>query len=220
MRDQEILGLYEAYNQVYSEGSFDNLIDTGASIIKKPVQDYANKRVGGLAGVLGIPGAVAGQKVDQTATDLKNRKYGKALNTVVSGVRTLTQSYDLYDVILSHLLDEGFASDEKSAEAILGSMSEAWIGSIVEKTIVSVEGGGKRKYTQSKDDMKADAQSSKERSDAAEHGRKRKSEMNAGRLTVATKRGIEKATNRSSAEGPEFDSIPNRNARRSRESGR
>ena len=142
MRDQEILGLYAAYNQVYSEGSFNNLIDTGASIIKKPVQDYANKRVGGLAGVLGIPGAVAGQKVDQTATDLKNRKYGKALNTVVSGVRTLTQSYDLYDVILSHLLDEGFASDEKSAEAIMGSMSEAWVESIVEKApTVSSPGG-------------------------------------------------------------------------------
>jgi hypothetical protein len=135
MRDQEILGLYEAYNQVYSEGSFDNLIDTGASLIKKPVQDYANRKIGGLAGTLGIPGAVAGRRVDQTASDLKKGNYGRAVNTVVSGVRTLTQSYDLYDVILSHLLDEGFASDEKSAEAILGSMSEAWIGSIVEAKV-------------------------------------------------------------------------------------
>jgi hypothetical protein len=34
--------------------------------------------------------------------------------------------------VLSYLLDEGFASDEKSAEAIMGAMSEAWVESIVE----------------------------------------------------------------------------------------
>lgn len=34
--------------------------------------------------------------------------------------------------VLSYLLDEGFASDEKSAEAIMSAMSEAWIESIVE----------------------------------------------------------------------------------------
>ena len=34
--------------------------------------------------------------------------------------------------VLAYLLDEGFASDEKSAEAIMDAMSEAWIESIVE----------------------------------------------------------------------------------------
>jgi hypothetical protein len=34
--------------------------------------------------------------------------------------------------VLSYLLDEGFASDEKSAEAIMDAMSEAWVESIVE----------------------------------------------------------------------------------------
>jgi hypothetical protein len=37
--------------------------------------------------------------------------------------------------LINYLLDEGFASDEKSAEAILGAMSEAWIDSIVEAKI-------------------------------------------------------------------------------------
>jgi hypothetical protein len=128
------------YNRV-REGSFDNLIDTGASVIKKPVQDYANKKIGGLSGTLGIPGAVAGQKVDQTASDLKKGNYGKALNTVVSGVRTLTQSYDLYDVILSHLLDEGYADTEESATAIMVNMSEEWRESIVEMSDFAAGGG-------------------------------------------------------------------------------
>ena len=34
--------------------------------------------------------------------------------------------------VISYLLDEGFASDEKSAQAIAGAMSEAWVESIVE----------------------------------------------------------------------------------------
>jgi hypothetical protein len=37
--------------------------------------------------------------------------------------------------VLSYLLDEGFASDEKSAEAIMGAMSEAWVESIVEEVL-------------------------------------------------------------------------------------
>ena len=36
--------------------------------------------------------------------------------------------------IIAHLLDEEFASDEKSAEAIMGAMSEEWKQSIVEAT--------------------------------------------------------------------------------------
>jgi hypothetical protein len=116
-----------------SEGSFDNLIDTGANIIKEPIQNYANKKVGGIAGSLGIPGAVAGQKVDQTASDLKKGNYGKALNTVVDGVRTLTQSVDLYDIILSHLIDEGYAETVENAESIMVNMSEDWRESIVEE---------------------------------------------------------------------------------------
>jgi hypothetical protein len=167
----------------------------------------------------------------------KKRRLGKHLGKNVGGhqyssdVNPYTNPRSVREEVLSYLLDEGFASDEKSAEAIMGAMSEAWVESIVEKTIVSVEGDGKRKYTQSKGDMKADAQSAKEKSDAVEHGRKRKTEMDAGRLTVATKRGIEKATNRSerttgyapnsnSQPHERDDSFSNRNARRRRESGR
>lgn len=39
------------------------------------------------------------------------------------------------EFVINYLLDEGFASDEKSAEAILGAMSEAWVESIVEEIL-------------------------------------------------------------------------------------
>jgi hypothetical protein len=44
----------------------------------------------------------------------------------------LPESYDLYDVILSHLLDEGYAETPEAAEVIMVNMSEDWRESIVE----------------------------------------------------------------------------------------
>ena len=39
---------------------------------------------------------------------------------------------DLYDIILSHLIDEGYADTEQAAEAIMVNMSEEWRETIVE----------------------------------------------------------------------------------------
>ena len=41
------------------------------------------------------------------------------------------EEYDLYDIILSHLLDEGYAETPEAAEAIMVNMSEDWRDSIV-----------------------------------------------------------------------------------------
>ena len=41
---------------------------------------------------------------------------------------------DLYDIILSHLLDEGYAETPEAAEAIMVNMSEDWREDIVEKS--------------------------------------------------------------------------------------
>ena len=43
------------------------------------------------------------------------------------------ESYDLYDIILSHLIDEGYADTQEAAESIMVNMSEEW------KEIVVVE---------------------------------------------------------------------------------
>ena len=42
------------------------------------------------------------------------------------------ESYDLYDIILSHLIDEGYAETPEAAERIMVNMSEEWRESIVE----------------------------------------------------------------------------------------
>ena len=40
--------------------------------------------------------------------------------------RKLNNSYDLYDIILSHLLDEGYADTNENALVIMANMSEEW----------------------------------------------------------------------------------------------
>ena len=45
------------------------------------------------------------------------------------------EDFDLYDIILSHLLDEGYADTEQAAEAIMVNMSEDWRESIVEQIV-------------------------------------------------------------------------------------
>jgi hypothetical protein len=41
------------------------------------------------------------------------------------------EQYDLYDIILSHLLDEGYAETPEAAEAIMVNMSEEWRNNII-----------------------------------------------------------------------------------------
>ena len=44
----------------------------------------------------------------------------------------IQDSYDLYDIILSHLLDEGYADTQEQAQVIMVNMSEDWREDIME----------------------------------------------------------------------------------------
>jgi len=46
--------------------------------------------------------------------------------------KPINQSFDLFDVVLGHLLDEGYADTEEAALAIMANMSEQWKQSILE----------------------------------------------------------------------------------------
>jgi hypothetical protein len=61
----------------------------------------------------------------------------------ISGIK-LADSYDLYDIILSHLLDEGYADTEQAAEAIMVNMSEEWREFISELTQSELDVEAKR----------------------------------------------------------------------------
>lgn len=47
--------------------------------------------------------------------------------------KKVKEEVDIYSVVLSHLLDEGYANTEESAEAIMANMSEGWIEAILDE---------------------------------------------------------------------------------------
>jgi hypothetical protein len=51
-----------------------------------------------------------------------------------SSVATAKEEVDIYDIILSYLLDEGYAETQEQAEVIMVNMGEEWRDSIVEET--------------------------------------------------------------------------------------
>ena len=65
-------------------------------------------------------GSMHGQDQAKLKSDLKKRR---------------NEEYDIYDIILSHLLDEGYAETPEAAEAIMVNMSEEWRESICEAEI-------------------------------------------------------------------------------------
>jgi hypothetical protein len=44
-------------------------------------------------------------------------------------------SFDMFDVVLGHLIDEGYADTYETALIIMGNMSEDWKYSIIENSL-------------------------------------------------------------------------------------
>ena len=70
--------------------------------------------------------------------EIERRQAQKPPSKLRSG--SLPESYDLYDIILSHLIDEGYAETEDAAESIMVNMSEEWREDILSEAITSEKG--------------------------------------------------------------------------------
>lgn len=46
------------------------------------------------------------------------------------------EQVDFYDIIISHLLDEGYANSPEAAQVILDNMSEGWLSKILDESIL------------------------------------------------------------------------------------
>jgi hypothetical protein len=77
-------------------------------------------------------GGTKGQaKVSGSGGDDMDRGYGNKSAKRSGTYREAMWESDIYDIILSHLLDEGYADTPEAAEAIMVNMSEEWRQSIV-----------------------------------------------------------------------------------------
>jgi len=138
MRDQEIIGLWEAYQQVYTQPEEVEQLDEAMSSYDRNRQRAAQRaaarnaaRDAGKTGNVPGVGYVSPRRERETYTDESGQERHK------SGARmpkeeNQNQSFDLFDVIKGHLLDEGYADTEQAALAIMANMSEEWRQSIVE----------------------------------------------------------------------------------------
>ena len=68
---------------------------------------------------------------DTGASGPGGKPKGKKLERQIKRGISAAESYDLYDIILSHLIDEGYADTQEAAFAIMVNMSEEWMGNII-----------------------------------------------------------------------------------------
>jgi hypothetical protein len=109
MDAQDIRNLQEAYLKIYQELDRTH----GGATQRGPIGTGIGKDLG-------------------VGFEERNKKRSEEINKKKK--KTQKEQVDLYDIILSHLLDEGYAETPEAAEAIMVNMSEGWREDIMEKS--------------------------------------------------------------------------------------
>ena len=160
MNSQDLSNLQEAYLEVYQLDEDRRPIYGRGGAIRKtetPLQIYGksgatarekkklhNIPKGGTTIDNGDPNRLftgdydrgSGNAAKRRAAALTKPEAKKFPNRLTrSDKQGIKDSYDLYDIILSHLLDEGYAETQEQAEVIMVNMSEDWRESIMEEIL-------------------------------------------------------------------------------------
>ena len=73
------------------------------------------------------------RKEGGSRAEVNKALYNKGTAAATSTPTVVKAGFDLFDVVIGHLLDEGYADTEESALAIMVNMSEEWRESIIEE---------------------------------------------------------------------------------------
>ncbi len=144
MRDQEIVGLYEAYYSIYEDLDNTNqefeCLDEADSL--EAMRARREKRLAAQRKREGRPtgGGDFGHDYSKPSSGRtgyldaidKKKKKNKDKNEEVE--------FDTFDVVLEYLVSEGFAETNENALAIMANMSDEWKQSIVEEVLDEAEG--------------------------------------------------------------------------------
>lgn len=146
MNARDVINLQEAYLEVYNPERFESEseeyddLDEAMTSYERNRQRAAQRaaarnearRQGKTGNVPGV-GYVSSRPERETWTDEAGRSRHKTGARMPQNEEY--EDYDVYDVVLSHLLDEGYADSVESAETIMVNMSEDWRDSILEDLI-------------------------------------------------------------------------------------
>jgi hypothetical protein len=148
MNGSQFWELYQSYGDVYRQEVLSEEVEVEEGYVdayKRPSnygRPKGSNKFGHPANL--SPAMRAMQKSDELQTTELGSKRQKAqtrrsgqLNKLFGSARragkvNASYEYDLYDVVLEHLLDEGFADTLEDAQVLMANMSEQWIDSIVE----------------------------------------------------------------------------------------
>ncbi len=135
MDPKELRGLQEAYLDVYQEideamSSYDRNRQRAAQRAAARNEARAKGQTGNVPGV----GYVTSRKEKETYTDESGTERHKT-----GGRMPKNEEADLYDLVLSHLLDEGYADTYEAAERLMVNMSEDWRESILDEAFKEID---------------------------------------------------------------------------------
>lgn len=125
MKPQELRNLSEAYSEVYQD----------ITEAKLPGDDLFNQMFRGNKKVKGLKTQQPGQNRYLAKQNQKRsaQRYAADMGrSRVPSYDSYDEQVDIYDIILSHLLDEEYAETVESAQAIMVNMSEEWREEIIE----------------------------------------------------------------------------------------
>jgi len=125
MDAQELRNLQEAYMEVVENQQLDEVLDT-----PQKTQSYAAKNAAS---------AVRAFVRGDGKTLSKRFEGAKRGMKKIEKRKEQKEQVDIYDIILSHLLDEGYAETPEAAEAIMVNMSEEWRECIVGEVLDEAE---------------------------------------------------------------------------------
>jgi len=139
MNSQELRALQESYMEVVENQQLDEVSDRKVRAVRDAREKQWNKQFG--KNRVQDPTDDMVDRVDKLIDQRNKRTGSKVKKTTMGQLRDkyrkerLGEQTDLYDIILSHLFDEGYADTEQAAEAIMVNMSEDWRESIVEEVL-------------------------------------------------------------------------------------
>jgi hypothetical protein len=139
MNAQELRNLQEAYMEVVENHQLNELSVGKMLAYTKAAEknrgDLNKKWDKGTASYREKMRVLGREEGEERASKNIKKKTGKRpyeMNALDKARYAVTkEEVDLYDIILSHLLDEGYAETPEAAEKIMVNMSEEWIGSII-----------------------------------------------------------------------------------------
>ena len=157
MNIKELLEIQEAYSKIYSpidelykgkHGQSDAEYQAGRSDAGKRIS--GDEKTGPRHYTLGrargaavdpptAPGARPVNTPKLSSSEKEYHQYNKsgakrrAEYSKVGGSKGLPEEVDIYDIILSHLLDEGYADTQEAAETIMVTMSNEWREEILDE---------------------------------------------------------------------------------------